>query len=117
MKTVPTYTAEINIGLREGYAGPLIRTSVLKDSVQAYVDEVGLCATFTDTQFIYPGGREPGLKIGLINYPRFPKPNTYVKAQAITIASRLMVLAKQQRVTVVCTDETIMLEQSHTQTQ
>lgn len=32
----------------------------------------GLCVTVTPTSFIYTGGEEYGVRIGLTNYPRFP---------------------------------------------
>lgn len=37
-----------------------------------YVDRIGLCVTATRGYFRYTGGTEPGLSIGLRNYPRFP---------------------------------------------
>ena len=32
----------------------------------------GLCVTVTQTSFIYTGGEEYGIRVGLVNYPRFP---------------------------------------------
>lgn len=112
MKILPTYTATIYVGLQEGYNGPTMDPLIIREHLQNYCDEVGLAVTFKFTAFIYTKGWEWGVAVGLINYPRFPKANDFVKAQAVEIAKRLMGLAKQERVTVVCTDETIMLEQS-----
>ena len=32
----------------------------------------GLCVTVTPTTFVYTGGAEEGVAVGLLNYPRFP---------------------------------------------
>lgn len=39
---------------------------------QQYCDEIGYCVTVTPTNYVYKGGQEAGVIIGLINYPRFP---------------------------------------------
>ena len=38
---------------------------------RAYCMEVGLCVHVADWDFIYTGGAERGVRVGLINYPRF----------------------------------------------
>jgi len=37
-----------------------------------YCNSVGLCVTVTPTEYVYTYGRESGVIIGLMNYPRFP---------------------------------------------
>ena len=37
-----------------------------------YCMDVGLCVTIDATEFVYSGGAETGVRIGLTNYPRFP---------------------------------------------
>lgn len=32
-----------------------------------------MCVTVTPTKYVYTGGDEDGVIVGLINYPRFPK--------------------------------------------
>lgn len=110
MKSLPTYTATIYCGLRLGYTGPITPAEVLRQECRRFVDEIGLAVSFTATEFIYTNGWEPGIIVGLIAYPRFPQPTSKIKAQAITLARLLMARANQERVTVVCSDETIMLE-------
>lgn len=39
---------------------------------QAYCDRVGLCVTVEATNYIFTGGSEMGVRVGLINYARFP---------------------------------------------
>jgi hypothetical protein len=31
----------------------------------------GLCVSITGADFVFTGGMEPGVRVGLINYPRF----------------------------------------------
>ena len=75
-----------------------------------YCDEVKLGVTFTKTEFIYVNGNEPGVIIGLINYPRFPDTNQNIKDKAFELAKKLMVELNQNRCSVVCSDKTYMFE-------
>ena len=47
--------------------------ALAKEAAQRYCDQIGLCVTVTETEYVYTGGSEKGVVIGLINYPRFPK--------------------------------------------
>lgn len=109
MKTVPTITATVYCGLKNRDTGT-VRT--LEDAIavcQRYVDMIGLCVTVTPTEFIYTDGREPGVAVGLIHYPRFPSDYRTIRAHAENIARHLLVELEQFRVTVVMGDETFML--------
>lgn len=50
---------------------------------QAYCDKVGLCVTIEPTNYIFTGGSEMGVRVGLINYARFPsaRPQLWIKAE------------------------------------
>lgn len=39
---------------------------------QDYCNKVGLCVTIEPTNYVFTGGQEMGVRVGLINYPRFP---------------------------------------------
>jgi hypothetical protein len=107
--TVSTFGATIYVGLREGYDG-LVHTSEEAMRVcHTYVDEVGLCVSVTETRFIYTDGREPGVAVGLINYPRFPAEPVTIRSHALALAVRLQMALGQKRVTVVFPDDTVML--------
>jgi len=112
MKTVSTYVATIYCGLRRGYSDEVENRTHLFELVQAFVDRVGLCVNITPLQFAYTRGSEPGFAIGLINYPRFPKKPEEIKKQAVELATLLKEEMGQNRVSIVCTDETIMLGDS-----
>ena len=110
MKKNETFTASIYVGLRQGYVGGLTSFEVVRQWLQNYCNEVKLGLTFTQTEFIYVDGGEPGVIIGLINYPRFPSSEEEIKEKALAIAKGLMELCQQERVSVVFSDETVMLE-------
>lgn len=110
LKTAPTYTAQIYVGLREGYDGPVHEIGEAEAICQAYCDAVGLCVTVTPTHFIYKDGREPGCVVGLINYPRFPDTSENIRAKAMVLAWKLKIAFKQFRVTAVFPDDTLMIE-------
>lgn len=52
--------------------------------------EVGACVTVEKVDFVYTGGEEAGVRIGLINYPRFPTTEEELGRKAREIADRLM---------------------------
>lgn len=109
MHGLKTYTATIYCGLRPGYKGREVSTTRILRKIQAYCDDVGLCVTVTPTTFVYTKGRERGLIIGLINYPRFPARPADILRRAKELASMLLDEARQNRISIVATDRTIMI--------
>jgi len=106
-----TFTATIYCGFKPGYDGMEDYESMSLAEVvcQEYCNKYGAGFTIEPTKFIYTNGRENGVKIGLINYPRFPKRPIEIKNIAIQIAAELKEVFKQHRVSIVCSDETIMI--------
>jgi hypothetical protein len=78
--------------------------------LQTYANDGGLCVTVTATRFIYKNGSEPGIAVGLINYPRFPEEIASIRHKALALAERLMTEYRQMKVSVVFPNETVMLE-------
>ena len=109
MKTVKTHTATIFCGLRAGYDGPEFDIGEVVSFCKEHCTEVGLCVTVTPTTFAYSNGSEQGAIIGLINYPRFPDAAEHINEKAMRLAERLRILCGQNRVSVICGDETHML--------
>ena len=110
VKAVSTYEAKIYCGLKEGYDG---RTHILAEVeliCQAYCNQVGFAVTITGTKFVYKNGYEDGVIVGLINYPRFPSTKKQIREHAIAIAKKLQSEFKQQRVSIVFSDKTMMLD-------
>lgn len=69
----------------------------------------GLCVSVSDADYVFTGGMESGVRIGLINYPRFPKPGDEILDTAKRLAHFLIERLHQQSCTVVAPDQTIWL--------
>lgn len=72
-----------------------------------YCDRVGLCVTLTATDYIYQGGFERGVIVGLVNYPRFPKEPDAIWSQSETLAALLCERLGQQSYTIQAPDKTV----------
>jgi len=108
-----TYEVNIWLGLNPGYSTELDQMINNYEKVESICEkfcEKGLCVTVTKTRFIYTGGKEDGVCIGLINYPRFPSSNHNVYMDAVELAYILMEELKQFRCTVIDSEETVVLE-------
>lgn len=93
---VPTYRAEIFI------AGDVNQA---KQACREYC-MTGLCVTVTPTTFIYTGGEETGVIIGLINYPRFPSTPDDILEKAEDLAKYLRGKLCQHSYSIVTPDRT-----------
>jgi hypothetical protein len=109
MKTVDTFTAIIYLGLKEGNGYYVGAVEDVESVCQQYCDEVGLCVSVTPTKFIYTNGREHGVSVGLINYPRFPATKEEILTKALDLAKTLKLEFQQWRVSIVTPDKTYML--------
>lgn len=98
-KEVTTYTVAIYIGGDLSDARRICRKVCMR----------GLCVTVEPLDFVYTGGAEAGVRVGLINYPRFPvEPDElFVKAEALAIT--LMEGLYQHSASIVAPDKTIWL--------
>jgi hypothetical protein len=97
IKQEPTYWARIYL------AGDL---RVAKQICRKHCLEVGLCVTIEETTFIYTGGEEFGVVVGLINYPRFPDTEEGIFQKAETLALLLLEGLHQHSCLVMSPDET-----------
>jgi len=52
--------------------------------------EAGFCVTVEPVSFIYTGGEEAGVRVGCINYPRFPTDVETLRKKVGDLAERLM---------------------------
>ena len=105
-----TYEVDIWIGLCPGYNNAAtFPIEKVYEICQEYVEK-GLCVTVTKTKFIYTGGSEAGVCIGLINYPRFPTENREVLYDAKELAVILMKELCQFRCTIITADKTYLIE-------
>jgi len=109
LNSVETFTATIYCGFKEGYDGEEYAYSIGERVCQEYCDVFGMGLTIEPTTFIYKNGKEHGMRVGLINYPRFPKKPIEIKNIAIEIAHKLKEAYGQLRVSIVCSDDTYMI--------
>lgn len=72
-----------------------------------YCFEHGLCVTVESTTYVYTGGREEGVRVGLINYPRFPVTENELGETARRLADVLLEGLDQQSFTITGPKETI----------
>ena len=79
-KTAPTIRFDIFIG------GDI---NTAKGICRHYCLSVGLCVTVEPVSFIYTGGEEAGIRVGLLNYPRFPSSAAYLEERAMELAELL----------------------------
>lgn len=106
---VETYYANIFLGLKVRATGWKHLVWEVEDTCQEYVNKIGLCVTVTPTEYIYTDGNEPGVIVGLINYPRFPEYPEQIRKKAVQLAYILKERFDQLKVTVMCPDQTIMI--------
>jgi len=104
--TVETYTATVYCGRKVSRTGEVLPVEIAHQVCQAYVNEVGLCVTITETTYVYTGGSEPGVAVGLIHYPRFPSSPETIHGHAEELAKRLRATYQQCGVTVVASGRT-----------
>jgi hypothetical protein len=99
-ETVASYTATIFIA--GDYAKAL-------RACQSHCDEVGLCVTVEPTTYVFTGGAEAGVRVGLINYARFPSDPADIFRRAEALALILLDALEQGSVSVVASDKTVWL--------
>lgn len=96
-KSVPTIRYDIYI------AGDI---NVAKQLCREYCFDIGLCVTVEQVSFIYTGGEEIGIRVGLINYPRFPTTGKDLENVTKTLADKLMQGMFQQSYSIVGPEST-----------
>lgn len=89
--TCPTHVIKIYI------AGDM---QLARQFLQEYV-MAGACVGLSKEEYIYTLGKEDGIVVNLINYPRFPKTEEKLLDQAIKLARKLMLKLFQGSCTVV----------------
>lgn len=117
-KSVNPFSVFITIGLERGYSGELIHKSDVISWLQVWQDrllkekKVGLSVCVSECEIVFSGQVEPHLKMSMINYPRFPMKEEYLKDVIELLVRDLMEAFNQNRIVIEYLDETIMLENS-----
>ena len=107
MKIVDTFQADIYLSATtpEGYHYDAV-AQVLENWVAT-----GGCVSICDCDYVHTDAYEMGYKLTLINYPRFPSTPEELTERALELAKILKNACNQNRVSVVTTDKTYMLEE------
>lgn len=87
----PSYSIDIFIAGSRAAATDAMREFCLR----------GECVTVTEADYVYTGGMEAGVRVGLINYARFPRTAEELDARAVEIAKFLIDRLHQQSCSVV----------------
>lgn len=69
----------------------------------------GACVSVAACDYVYTGGMESGVNVGLINYPRLPSSKPEILKQAIELAKLLIEGLFQGSATVVADDKSIFI--------
>ncbi len=116
---IKTFNATINLGLTRGYSNESISKQEVIRFIQSYQnsliskEKIYLSASVSENIIVLSGQTEPHLKIEFINYPRFPYPENILKQSINNLGKLLMNKFEQNRIVIVYTDETIMIEKNN----
>ena len=97
---VPTYIVSIYIG---GSLSSALRIC------REFCDENPECVTVEPVSYVYVGGSTDGVRVGFINYGRFPREHGEILDQAHRLALLLIEGLGQESASIVATDQTIFL--------
>ena len=84
---------------------------VAKQFCREYFYNTGWCCTIEPTTYIYTGGEEEGIRIGFINYARFPIDSKQLQLERVTkFSEQLAKKLCQKSLSIVTTDKTYYIE-------
>lgn len=115
---IKTFQAGIFIGLEYGYTQKQIDENLVIESLSELQKQLSaeknifLSASISKTVIVLNNQKEPHLKINFINYPKFPLDENIFKDEVLIIGKELMKQFEQNRILIIYTDETVMLEKS-----
>ena len=114
-------TRQVERGVDERDNKKIVETYIVRIYISSCVEAVsqilseyafnnGACFTVEPTKFIYTGGQENGVVIGMVKYPKFEKSNTEIFNEAIKVAKIVLSKTFQRTCLVVASDETYWME-------
>lgn len=80
-----------------------------KAACRKFCDEMGECVTVDPTHYAYTNGSAEGVRVGFINYGRFPRTRRAIFERAEVLARWLLAALDQDSVSIVATDRTVWL--------
>lgn len=119
MKTEPTFQATIYLSLTECYQGRKHSLGGLRKRLLTFIKDQSrtssmhyFCVSVTPLEYVYLGGSEKGVAVGVINYPRNPESESALTQKTLELAKYLRKEFNQVRLSVVFNKQTVMLEGS-----
>lgn len=115
---MPPSSASAEIGLLRGYSREVIDRSDIIGYIREFQKtasgerSVFLGVSISETVLVLNEQAEPHLRLGFVNYPRFPLPHETFKAEVVSCVSYLMKKSGQNRTVILFNDEMVMLEKS-----
>lgn len=114
-----TFKAQITFGLHKGYSNELIDIDSFKQELlNAQIEikdkfNVILSVKLRECEILCLGQAEPSIELEFIQYPKFQKDEKLLKKAIVSLTENLMQKLEQNRVVIVFSDKTIMLEQNN----
>jgi hypothetical protein len=113
-----TFKAEVTIGLYRNYTSELISVEEFNEALlkaqQAIKQDLNILLSVKTRmcQIQFLGQNEPSIELQFIQYPKFIVDELDLKNAIVELIKSLMIKLEQNRIVIVFTDETIMLEQT-----
>ena len=115
---IKTFQASIFIGLEIGYTQKKINKNLVIESLSELQKQLSkekdiyFSASVSKTVIVLNNHKEQHLKIDFINYPKFPISEEIFKDEVLHFGKELMKQFEQNRILIIYTDQTVMLEAS-----
>ena len=94
-----------------GISVPEFKKALLKAQENIKIQyKIKLSAKLTRCEILFLGQKEPSFDLQFIQYPKFPQEESALKKAILDLTEQLMEALDQNRVVIVLSDETIMLE-------
>lgn len=110
MKRLKAYNVQIWCGLKEHHDGKVHTIVEVHALVDRFVNEYKGCVSITPTEFRYVDGYEPGVILGMLQYPKFKRTENEITGRAIILAKWVSDEFNQLKVTITTPNESIMFE-------
>jgi Zn-dependent M16 (insulinase) family peptidase len=113
-----TFTAKAVVGLKHGYTERSISIDVFKSTLLTEQNDIykkyniGLSAKISSCEIMFLGQKEPSIELSFIQYPKFIREENEIKKAVLELIENMMIKLYQNRVVIVFTDETVMIEKS-----
>ncbi len=113
---IETFEVKVILGLKVGYTNKMVSLEEIKEAIKTVAPKVKdftFSGTLTPSEILVSGKseyNEPAILIESSIYPRFPESKEMFKKKFTEFIGNLAVELKQERVAIMFTDESLMIE-------